>query len=55
MSQLSGEDESRTGSDREFCFYRGNLVSVRGQFFQSKSAAEVRLVDNSLVHLCFPF
>ena len=35
VCQLSGKDESQIGSDREFCFYRGILVSARGQFFQS--------------------
>ena len=34
MCQVSGKDKSRIGSDREFCFYRGILVSARGQFFQ---------------------
>ena len=34
MCPLSGEGESQTGVDKEFCLYRGILGTAHGQLFQ---------------------
>ena len=34
MCPLSGEGESQTGIDKEFCLYRGIVGPADGQFFQ---------------------
>ena len=34
MYLLSGEGESQTGIDKEFCLYRGILGPAHGQLFQ---------------------
>ena len=34
MCPLSGEGESQTDIDKEFCLYRGILGPAHGQFFQ---------------------
>ena len=55
MCPLSGEGESQTDINKEFCLYRGILGPAHGQFFQLlwKSAARVRLAYNFLVKVVF--
>ena len=57
MCPLSGEGESQTVIDKEFCLCRGIVGPADGQFFQLplKSAARGSLAYNLLVHLCYPF